>query len=212
MFFKENYFFLNKFHSDLHDANWKITKHKDFFKLIIYDFGYIIDNNYHNTFKNVVYYIDIRDYINMAKILYKFSNNNSKNEEHFVNNFNNYMLNNEKYNTLIINIYNYLYENQVKLENFLFELFIAMILTKKKFDKYIFPKIEDSNYNLIIKLNIMYINFCKYYNIFDNMIECLTNYYIDNNYYEINYYYSDNYLDNFINNNLNNIHTTSYDI
>ena len=115
-------------------------------------------------------------------------------------------------NNIMNNIYIFLYNHQVKLDDFLFELFIAMILTKKKYDKYIFPKLEDFNPNLIVKLNIMYINFCKHYNIFDNMIECFNEYYIESDYYKTNYCYNDNYLDNFINNNLNNVHTNSYDI
>ena len=60
LFLKDNYYFKKYYHSDLHESNWKIVKTNNFYKIIIYDYGYISVNNkkFQELFKLLTYYND----------------------------------------------------------------------------------------------------------------------------------------------------------
>ena len=73
LFMKYNYFVSDLIHCDLHDSNWKITKINDCYKIVIYDFGYVIENNNNikSYLKNIITNIDFNNKYQVAKIHYE---------------------------------------------------------------------------------------------------------------------------------------------
>lgn len=198
MFLKDNYLFQDYYHSDLHESNWKVIKDGDFYKLVIYDFGYIShnNNNYKEVFKLLTYYNEILDIKSILEILYdncKIYDKMTKNE--FIFKFEEYLKNlNTEFrepfcDQIIIRIYNFIFINNICLESHIFELFISMILFKKYVLKYLtIKKIRISNSNSLISRYIFTIEMCKKYNIFPQLKDYMEKTYINNpeikNFYE----------------------------
>ena len=75
--------FLKYLHADLHDSNWKIVKYKDFYQLVIYDFGYVITNDTTDTYQKINYCCDIYDHCELGKMLYNNIVNNNISQKEF---------------------------------------------------------------------------------------------------------------------------------
>jgi hypothetical protein len=179
IFLKDQYFFSDYFHCDLHDYNWRVNKYKDFYQLIIYDFGYVIQNNMQNTIRNFMLASDTNNIDEFSRILYNNIINVNVEESYFINNLKKYIKNFVPYtDDAIKQIYNFCHINNYKLKNNLLEIFISMILLKKNFNKYLFKKfMEPFDYNFLIELNLTYVIICQKYNIFMK-----TNDYVKKNY------------------------------
>jgi hypothetical protein len=91
--------------------------------------------------------------------------------------------------------YMFLHYNKYQLKNELLEIFISMILIKKHLDNYIFPKTGTTSPNLIIKMNIIYLNFCKKLNIFPNIQKYIQKYYLNNQKLMDTYCHQNSYFD-----------------
>ena len=199
LFYKDCFFFNEYFHSDLHDSNWKIIKYKDFYKLVIYDFGYIIKNDIQELSKKTILNFDLNNINGIGLSIYESSlNNETIDKEKFIQNYCLFMKKTVPYtDDYTIKTYQYCYNNKITLKPAFLELFISNILLKKYFEKYIFKKVSDPyDSNFLIQLNILYINICDKYNIFKKVRDYTQINYINNNKLLNSYVYEDNYLEN----------------
>ena len=191
LFLKDQYFFSDYFHSDLHDFNWRVNKYKDFYQLIIYDFGYIIENNVQDTLKNFILSCDTNNINEFSKIIYNNIINVDIDEECFINHLKTYIKKFVPFTDENVKlIYNFCYINNYKLKNNLLEIFISMILLKKNFNRYLFKKFVDPcDYNFLIELNLTYIILCEKYNFFIKTKDYVEENYIKNNFIKHKYEY-----------------------
>lgn len=204
-FLKDNYFYQSYFHSDLHDSNWKIIPYKNFYKLVIYDYGYISINEkeYQELFKDILYKNDTFDIYGLINILYDYCYDIKIDKETFINNFNIYLeieeiivepFSNETMQSVII----YLYKNKIKLDSKVFELFVSALLFTKYLTEWLgaynVTNLIDSNNAINTAINA--VDFCKEFNIFYNLIQHYKTYYINNPMLIKKYNYNDLYLDN----------------
>jgi len=216
LFLKDNYYFKKYYHSDLHESNWKIVKTNDFYKIIIYDYGYISVNNkkFQELFKLLAYYNDTLNITGMINLLYDNSiycpNINSK--EKLVSKFNKYLEDlNVKFrepfcDELLFKLYNFTVLNKIILQPYLFEFFISMILFKKYVLKYIsLKKIDTSNNNNLVQSYMITNNVCDKYNIFNEIKEYNNQTYINNKKFIDTYEYNDIFLDNIVSNEEENV-------
>ena len=187
LFVKDNYMFLDYYHSDLHDSNWKVCLYNNFYQLVIYDFGYIIKKQTDELYKNLSYYIDNDMYLETGKLLYPFLKNSTISKENFSNLYFNYITNNIVLNTDVEKFkltYKFCYDNNYILDNYLLELFVSLILLAEKMEYYFSSKNNMTDptvkYNCILQKNIHFYNFCEKYEIFNNVMDYIKNYYIDN--------------------------------
>jgi predicted unusual protein kinase regulating ubiquinone biosynthesis (AarF/ABC1/UbiB family) len=197
LFLKDQYFFSHYFHLDLHDYNWRVNKYKDFYQLLIYDFGYIIKNNIQNIMKDLVLYSDTNNIDGFSDILYNNIITLNIKKEYFTNNFKNYIKKFVPYtDDSVRQIYNFCYINNYKLKNSLLEIFISMMLIRKNFNKYIFKKYSDLfDYNFLIELNFTYITLCEKYNIFLQIKDFIKNEYLNNQIIKNKYSYENKNYD-----------------
>lgn len=203
LFIKNNYMFLDYIHNDLHKANWKIINHDNIYKIIIYDFGYVIKNNMQNIYKNLSYYVDLNDYTKISEILYHNISNIDISEIEFTNCFINYINNSNiikayDSNTLKL-IYKFCYINKYILRDILLEIFISLLLFKKNMDTYLF--FEDYDINYIVQLNFYYYEYCEKNKIFNDVKNYIHKYYINNDTIKKLYKYNNNYFDTLSGNN-----------
>ena len=171
LFLKDTYYFKDYYHSYLHESNWKAVKYNDFYKLIIYDFGYISINNLSQTFKEISYFNDILDIDSMVDKLYYHCENIRFTNEEFRNKFKKYLEDSKvKFrepfcDEIIIRMYNFIFMNNISLQPNMFEMFISTILFKKNILKYLsLKKIEVSNSNILVSSYLNSIQMCKNYN------------------------------------------------
>ena len=191
LFLKDQYFFSKYFHCDLHDYNWRVNKYKDYYQLIIYDFGYVIENNMQNTMKEFILYSDTNNIEGFSKIIYNNIININIDEEYFIKHFKKYVKKFVPYtDDAVKQLYNFCYINNFKLKNNLLEIFISMILLKKNFCKYLFKKFVDPfDYNFLIELNLTYIILCEKYKFFIKTKDYIENIYIKNEFLKNKYKY-----------------------
>ena len=139
---KNGYFYLDYIHSDLHQSNWKVRKYKDFYQLIIYDYGYVLksDSEFRNTNSLMIYYMDTFDLPNLAKLLYKnITNIKNISIDDFTKQYINSITNLVPFSdALLISTYNFCYKNNYILKNNILELLISMMLLRKHYKKYVF--------------------------------------------------------------------------
>lgn len=186
LFIKDNFYFKDYYHSDLHESNWKVKKYNDFYQLIVYDYGYISKNNIQETFKLVTFYNDTLNVAGLCGCVYEHCLNIKFNQEQLVIRFDNY-LNDLKVSIreplcdeIILRMYNFLVMNNISVTPSMFELFVSTILIKKYILMYLLiekvgnTKAETANN--IIRSYLATINLCEKYNIFPK----LKNYYIKN--------------------------------
>ncbi len=216
LFLKDNYYFKKYYHSDLHDSNWKVVKTHDFYKVIIYDYGYIPVNNknFQELFKLLAYYNDTLNINGMTELLYNYSIYcpNANSSEELIDKFKMYLENlnvnfREPFcDELLINVYNFTVINKIILEPYIFEFFISMIIFKKYVLKYlIIKKVDIPNNNNLIQSYIITNNICYKYNIFNQLREYNNETYINNKKFIDSYEYNDIFLDNIVSNEEDNL-------
>lgn len=193
IFTKNNYMFLDFIHADLHDLNWKIKrKNQDNdivddnnidYQFVIYDFGYVLENNIKITFQKLTFYIVSNNFDKLAVLLYDNIINNDMILEEFSDKFNAYSKQfnlNATDNDYIKVLYKFCFDNNYYLKNNLLEIFISLILFKKYIDKYVLNKNHNKNSNFIIQQNLFSKNICKKYNIFTDMKNYIEEYFVNN--------------------------------
>ena len=199
LFYKDCFFFNEYFHSDLHDSNWKVKKYNDFYQLIIYDFGYIVKNDIQDLSKKTIKNFDLNNSEGIGESIYESCIcNKIIDKETLVNDYKNYMIKTVPYSDdWLIKTYQFCYKKKLILKPAFLELFISNILLKKYFQKYLFKLISDLyDINHLIRVNLVYINICKKYNIFKKLQTYIENNYLNNQILLNSYFYEDNYLEN----------------
>ena len=209
LFFRDNIFYKDLVHGDLHPYNWKVIDPENDYKIVIYDFGYIVKIINKENIINLMYYNYLNDTYKIGQFLYNQLIDKNICFEEFNYLFKTYL--NERQSKmfplskeLILHIYNFLYINNYKLNNEIFDFIIITLLQKNYIVKFIsYSKnnyTSNYEYNLTINSFILYSNICKKYNIFYNLLQ-----YFENLLNDINikscYKYKNNYLDNTIHNN-----------
>jgi hypothetical protein len=182
LFIKNCNFELSKIHLDLHEGNWRVRKYKDFYKIIIYDFGYCCDNFLINDFREFDYSIDKKLINELFCICYKYVNNTKLTITEFSNNGYIFYTNKCKefdiennYSNFIISssfIIQYLIFNEFEINYSLFELLIVSNILSKNVNIYCINKQDKNNV-------YMYISICKTLNIFPALIDYYNKYYLN---------------------------------
>jgi predicted unusual protein kinase regulating ubiquinone biosynthesis (AarF/ABC1/UbiB family) len=230
IFMKDTFINGKYIHCDLHQANWKIFKQAnsgltinnedDFnYKIIVYDFGYVIENIMHDTLKKLCYYLDCNNLYEVGNLLFhniKNINIDKSNISNIMNCKKDFIERFEKHNTtsypfsdnMLITINNFCYVNGYKLNNNLLDYFISIILLNKHFKKYIFSSYyndgdvfnKDVYIKSIYNTNMFYISICEKYNVFHNVKDYLYDTYIINSNFTKNIAYTNNYFNTLKNN------------
>jgi predicted unusual protein kinase regulating ubiquinone biosynthesis (AarF/ABC1/UbiB family) len=236
IFIKDTYMFGKYIHCDLHDANWKVLKQKKnklysdngkddgddgfIYKIVIYDFGYIIENNSNEHIKNLIYYLDLNNTYEIGKILFEHIENlkiKSTNSLEFINYKENLISTFVKYNercypyteSNLLACYNFCHSNEYKLKNNLLDLFVSIMLLNKYFKKYLFSDCicinddtkcfnEKKYYDSVYNINLFYISICEKYDIFHNVKDFLNNKYINNSFFIKKINYNNSYFNSLI--------------
>ena len=223
IFIKDTFVNGKYIHCDLHQANWKIYKQINnnvsnnvsnnntdvSYKIVIYDFGYVIENRTNDTFKNLAIYLDTNNIDGLGDLLY----NNIKNidisnvyKEDFITKYKNYndtmdYANNDK---LLLAGVNMCYINGYKLNNNLLDYFVSIILLNKYFKKYLFLNEETSKdmlYKHVYNKSMFYISICEKYDVFHEIKNNLYDTYIKNSKFPVKVTYRNNYLNSLKKNN-----------
>ena len=212
LFIKDCYFFKDYYHSDLHESNWKVIKYNDFYKLIVYDYGYISHNNLHQTFKDMTYYNDIVDVNSSLDILYTHCEDIKFTKEEFNNEFYKYMKESDVIirelfsDELTIILYNFVYKNSIILNPYMFEMFISTILCKKNIVKFLsIKKVGTNNYNLLVSSYLDSIYLCNKYNIFNELANFYKNKRICDPNIKKSYVFENTYFDKLVSSQYNSI-------
>lgn len=213
LFIKDNYFFMDYFHNDIHNANWKIIKTPEFYKLIIYDFGYIIKNNNKDCLKKLLFYFDTNNKVKSAQFIYNYVENKYIDCDKFVELYLKYVTKKLPYDDdYIYQIYNFLYVNNFKMIDNLLEFFILMILIRKNLKKYFMQQNNLKNHiNYHFETYLFYKSIIDKFNIFKNVGQYFDTYYFNNPDFLKLLEFKDKYLEN-LNNNKNNDDTNNIDI
>ena len=231
IFIKDTYMFGKYIHCDLHDANWKVLKQKNnklnhtnndsfIYKIIIYDFGYIIENNLNEHIKNLIYYLDLNNTYEIGKILFEHIENlkiENTNSTEFLDYKEKLIAEFVKYNescypytdSNLLACYNFCYNYEYKLKNNLLDLFVSIMLLNKYFKKYLFSNYNDNNnrfnekkyYSSVYNINFFYISICEKYDIFHDVKDFLNNKYINNSFFIDKINYDNIYFNSLIENN-----------
>ena len=212
MFIKDCYFFKHYYHSDLHESNWKVIKYNDFYKLIVYDYGYISQNNFHQTFKDLTYYNDIVDVNSILDILYFHCEDIKFTKEEFKNEFYKYIkeidleIREPFSDELTITLYTFIYKKSIIFKPYLFEMFISTILCKKNIIKFLnLKKVGTNNYNLLVSSYLDSIYLCNKYNIFNELAFHYKNVCIHDPNIKKSYVFENTYFDKLVSSQYNSI-------
>lgn len=216
IFIKDTYMFGKYIHCDLHDANWKVLKQKknelddsDVYKIIIYDFGYVIENNLNEHIINLIYYLDINNTYEIGKLLFEhienleMKNANSleflKYKEDVISKFEDFAKCCHPYTeSNLFACYNFCHSYGYKLKNNLLDLFVSIMLLDKYFKTYLFSYSTNGNtinfnekkyYSSVYNINLFYVSICEKYDVFHNIKDYLNSKYINNTFFieKINY-------------------------
>ena len=237
LFIKDIYMFSKYVHSDLHDANWKIFRQQTSntsttsdtgnayttYKIIIYDFGYVIENKLNDNYKKLVYYLDINNTYELGNLLFNevqnlnidYSNSYEVKlcKEKFIAEFIKYNAQTYPYtDSNYVAAYNFCHNNGYKLNNSILDLFICIMLLSKYFKKYLFTIFIQENstfnqvsyYKYIYNVNLYYVSICEKYDIFHDVNNYIKQQYINNPFFVDTINYNNNYFDK-----LNNVHGIS---
>ena len=224
IFMKDTFINGKYVHCDLHQANWKIYKQinnnnennneteADFnYKIIIYDFGYVIENTLSETLKNICYCLDTNNISGLGNLLF----NNIKNIKNITNDISNnsykedFIARFKKHNvisypysdSIISTTIHFCYINGYKLNNNLLDYFVSVVLLNKHFAKYLFLNYNDTGFNeeeyykYVYNINLFYISICEKYNVFSTVKEFLYTTYINNSHFSGTITYTNNYFD-----------------
>ena len=237
LFIKDIYMFGKYVHSDLHDANWKIFRQQTLntndsssddsysdnsysdnsstiYKIIIYDFGYVLENNLNENYKKLVYYLDINNTYELGNLLFyevqnlniDYSNSYQVKlcKDKFIADFIKYNAQTYPYtDSNYVAAYNFCHNNGYKLNNNILDLFICIMLLHKYFRKYIFTLfIQENNtfnqasyYKYIYNVNLYYVSICEKHNIFHDVNNYIKHQYINNPFFVDTISYNNNYFD-----------------
>jgi hypothetical protein len=233
LFIKDIYMFSKYVHSDLHDANWKIFRQEPLntsvsdngdtssYKIIIYDFGYVIENNGYviennsnENYQKLIYYSDINNTYELGNLLFcevqnlniDYSNSElvKQCKEKFIADFIKYNAHTYPYtDSNWAAAYNFCHINGYKLNNSILDLFICVLLLHKYFRKYIFTLfIQENNtfdqasyYKYIYNVNLYYVSICDKYDIFHDVNNYIKQQYITNPFFANSINYNNNYFD-----------------
>ena len=205
LFIKDNFFFKDYYHSDLHESNWKVKKYNDFYQLIIYDYGYISKNDIQESFMLVTYYNDTVNIEGLCACVYEHCINVSLTEKEFINSFHDYLndfnikIREPFCDEIIIRLHNFLVINRFTISPSMFELFVSIILLKKYIIKYLLvEKLGNSasdTANNIIRSYLATINLCEKHDIFPKLKNYYIENYIENPIFRNTYAFQNNYFD-----------------
>lgn len=215
LFIKYNYYVSDFIHCDLHDSNWKVYKTDEkYYKIIIYDFGYVIPNNNYikESLKLLMPAIDFNKSESISVILFNLlePNNKIKNKEEFKKIINEYHNNYQKSN-------NFLADNLIKIVGKIcidynlkfsyepmFELLISILLIRDYFNKYlhanckkIIIKNDNKNdyVNLLFTITLTFDLILQKNNCYHEIKEYLKKYYLESEDLKEIYQYNTNYLE-----------------
>jgi predicted unusual protein kinase regulating ubiquinone biosynthesis (AarF/ABC1/UbiB family) len=218
IFMKDTFINGKYVHCDLHQANWKIYKQintnnetyndTDFnYKIIIYDFGYVIENILNDTLKNICYYLDTNNIDGLGHLLFNnikninndISNNNYKKD--FIARYKKHNVMSYPYSDSILTAtINFCYINGYKLNNNLLDYFVSAILLNKHFNKYLFLNYDESGFNeevyykYVYNTNMFYMSICEKYNVFSDVKDFIYERYINNSLFSGRITYTNNYF------------------
>jgi hypothetical protein len=220
LFVKDSYINSKYVHCDLHQGNWKIYKQciDDGinetiynYKIIIYDFGYVVENKKMDALKKFIYYLDTNNNYELGNLLFHNITNidiNNTNKDDFIERIIKYRNNSYPYSdSMVISYLTFCYINGYKLQNNLLDYFISIILLNKNFKKYLFLNYEETSYNEVnfnkhvSNINMFYISICEKYDVFHYVKDYLYDTYIYNSYFTKKIKYT--------NNNFNTLKTTN---
>uniref|UniRef100_A0A6C0KRH6 ABC1 atypical kinase-like domain-containing protein n=1 Tax=viral metagenome TaxID=1070528 RepID=A0A6C0KRH6_9ZZZZ len=215
IFMKDTFINGKYVHCDLHQANWKIYKEinksndeTDFnYKIIIYDFGYVVENTISDTLKNICYCLDTNNIHGLGNLLFdniKNINNDISNtsfKDDFIKRYKNHNIMAYPYSDNIITTsINFCYINGYKLNNDLLDFFVSVILLNKHFNKYLFLNYDETCFNeevyckYVYDTNMFYMSICEKYDVFSNVKEFLYDTYINNPYFSKRIKYTNTYF------------------
>ena len=211
LFFRDNVYYKDLVHGDLHPYNWKVIDPENDYKIVIYDFGYIVKIINKQQIINFSYYHYINDSYKSGEIFYNYLINKNISLEEFNKLLKNYLEKKSREilpfsNELILDIFNFIYSNNYKVTTELFDFTIISLLQKNYVSKYISYNRKKYNslhdYNVTINAIILNYKICQKYNIFTQLIEYYKNLLNDDNIKKL-YHYENKLLNKF---NLNNNH------
>ena len=183
LFIKSSMFKEPLYHGDLHNGNWKIVKNTNTkneinpppYKIIIYDFGYCINNPEQNRLDifNLFMYLDLNRQQEFASKLYDYIEKSPKpiTRQEFIDKCFTIMKNNRAClfsNNVFKLLIKHLLKEQYVLSSNLLDLLISILLMEKLLKKYLyFPDLDNEE-----------IEFTTIYNIrhYNNLIKILQNY------------------------------------
>jgi predicted unusual protein kinase regulating ubiquinone biosynthesis (AarF/ABC1/UbiB family) len=215
IFMKDTFIYGKYVHCDLHQANWKIYKEinknndeTDFnYKIIIYDFGYVVENTINDTLKNICYCLDTNNIQGLGNLLFdniKNINNDISNisfKEDFIARYKKHNVMAYPYSDNIITTsINFCYINGYKLNNDLLDFFVSVILLNKHFNKYLFLNYDETGFNeevyckYVYDTNMFYMSICEKYNVFSGVKEFIYATYINNPYFSKRIKYTNTYF------------------
>ncbi len=215
IFMKDTFIYGKYVHCDLHQANWKIYKEinknndeTDFnYKIIIYDFGYVVENTINDTLKNICYCLDTNNIQGLGNLLFdniKNINNDISNisfKEDFIARYKKHNVMAYPYSDNIITTsINFCYINGYKLNNDLLDFFVSVILLNKHFNKYLFLNYDETSFDedvyskYVYDTNMFYMSICEKYNVFSGVKEFIYATYINNPYFSKRLKYTNTYF------------------
>lgn len=189
LFIKNNFFNLDYIYLDIHSSNWCVQKYNDDYKIIIYDFGYCSKNILRLDIKDFLYHLDINNIEKVCAIIYKYVKNIDISQQYFVEsivqyinkfiNSNNNINNNQEY---LLKAIEYCNINQYIVHNSLLEVIISREITNNLMYEYIwnYCNNEINKYNKLQDIFLYYNSLCKKYNMFPELVEYHTRYYLSN--------------------------------
>ena len=200
-------------HCDLHQGNWKIYKQyvNDGlnetiynYKIIIYDFGYVIENKINDALKKFTYYADANNVYELGNLLFHNISNidiNNTDKDDFIARVIKYSNNSYPYSdNMIISLLTFCYINGYKLQNNLLDYFVSIILLNTNFKKYLFLNYEETSFNEvkfnkhICTINMFYISICEKYDVFHDVKDYLYDTYIYNSNFTKEIKYTNNHF------------------
>jgi len=209
LFVKDTFINGKYVHCDLHQGNWKIYKQcvNDGlnetiynYKIIIYDFGYVIENKRNDALKKFTYYLDTNNVYELGNLLFHNITNidiNNTDKDDFIARIIKYSNNSYPYSdSMIISLLSFCYINGYKLQNNLLDYFISGILLNKNFKKYLFLNYynEDIFNKYIYNTNMFYISICEKYDAFHGVKDYLYDTYIYNSNFTKKIKYTNNHF------------------
>ena len=136
LFFKDILYNKQYVHADLHKGNIKIQNYKNFYKLVIYDFGFCLINNLQTFIKKMNIFIDIKNYQLLSELIYtdlikKIIDYQKQNLSIIIILI--YLKHTNKLdnNTFVILFLNYIIDNDYRIDNSIIEILLSSFIGYK---------------------------------------------------------------------------------